>query len=63
MKPSKRRKAGGGSMQIVNKEKGIITGHYFNFVAATLNVLDRHKKFNGHFIVMNNEPVHTHLDI
>lgn len=44
MEPSKKRKAGGGSVQIVNKGKGgTVTGHYFNFVAATIDVLDRHE--------------------
>ncbi|CEG71152.1 hypothetical protein RMATCC62417_06935 [Rhizopus microsporus] len=64
MEPSKKRKAEGGSVQVVNKGKGdTVTGHYFNFVAATLDVLDRHEQFKGHYIVMDNTPIHTHLDI
>ncbi|KAG1437079.1 hypothetical protein G6F56_013278 [Rhizopus delemar] len=64
MEPSKKRKAGGGSIQVVNKGKGgTVTGHYFNFVAATLDVLDKHEQFKGHYIVMDNAPIHTHLDI
>lgn len=64
MEPSKKRKAGGGSVQVVNKGKGgTVTGHYFNFVAATLDVLDRHEQFKGHYIVMDNVSIHTRLDI
>ena len=47
-----------------NKDKGgTSTNHYFNFMAATLDVLDRHEQFKGHYIVMDNDPIHTHVDI
>ncbi|OAD67915.1 hypothetical protein PHYBLDRAFT_151000 [Phycomyces blakesleeanus NRRL 1555(-)] len=40
-----------------------VTGHYFDFVAATLDVLDKHEQFKRHYIIMDNAPIHTHLDI
>jgi transposase len=32
-------------------------------VAATLIVIDRHEQLKGHYIVMDNAPIHTHVDI
>lgn len=62
--PSKKRKVGGAATSVANRGKGgTVTGHYFNFVAATLDVLDRHEQLKGHYIVMDNAPIHTHLDI
>ncbi|CEP16997.1 hypothetical protein [Parasitella parasitica] len=63
--PSKKRKVGGGtSTDRQNKgKKGIVTGHYFNFIASTLDVLDKHEQLKGHYIIMDNAPIHTHVDI
>lgn len=62
--PSKKRKVAGAITAVQSKGKGgTVTGHYFNFVASTLDVLDRHEQFKGHYIVMDNAPIHTHLDI
>ncbi|CAO3694756.1 unnamed protein product [Rhizopus stolonifer] len=62
--PSKKRKVGGATTPVANKGKGgTVTGHYFNFVTATLDVLDQHEQFKGHYIVMDNALIHTHLDI
>ena len=62
--PSKKRKVGGAAAPVTSKGKGgTVTGHYFNFVAATLDVLDLHEQLKGHYIVMDNAPIHTHQDI
>ncbi|KAG1468016.1 hypothetical protein G6F56_004082 [Rhizopus delemar] len=61
--PSKKRKVAGAITAVQSKGKGgTVTGHYFNFVASTLDVLDRHEQFKGHYIIMDNAPIHTHLD-
>lgn len=55
---------GEASATVANKGKdGTVTGHYFNFVAATLDELDKHEKFKGYCIVIDNAPIHTHLDV
>ncbi|KAG1453846.1 hypothetical protein G6F56_007469 [Rhizopus delemar] len=62
--PSKTRKVGSVTTPVANKDKGgIVTGHYFNFVAATLDVFDPHEQLKGCYIVMDNAPIHTYLDI
>ncbi|CEG84661.1 hypothetical protein RMATCC62417_18430 [Rhizopus microsporus] len=62
--PSKKRKVGGAAAPATSKGKGgTVTGCYFNFVAATLDVLDLHEQFKGHYIVMDNAPIHTHQNI
>ncbi|KAG2218754.1 hypothetical protein INT45_003072 [Circinella minor] len=40
-----------------------VTGHYFNFIANTLNVLDNHEQFKGFYIVMDNVLIHRNVDI
>ncbi|KAG2191662.1 hypothetical protein INT47_008600 [Mucor saturninus] len=45
------------------KTTGTVTGHYFNFIASTLNVLDQHEQFKGFYIVMDNVPIHKNVDI
>jgi transposase len=54
---SKKRKAVGGSK--MQKSIGTVTGHYFNFIASTIDVMDRHEEFKGHYIIMDNAPIHT----
>jgi transposase len=44
---------------VVNVTGGAVTGRYINFVKSTLDVLDNHKKFKRHYIVMDNAPIHT----
>jgi hypothetical protein len=62
--PSKRRKAASGGSVVVGKGKGgTVTGHYFNFVAMTLDVMDKHELFKGYYLVMDNTPIHKHTDI
>ncbi|KAG2207889.1 hypothetical protein INT47_010873 [Mucor saturninus] len=54
---SKKRKTVGGSK--MQKSIGTVTGHYFNFIASTIDVMDRHEEFKGHYIIMDNAPIHT----
>ncbi|KAG0938412.1 hypothetical protein G6F57_006859 [Rhizopus arrhizus] len=62
--PSKKRKATSGGSAVVGKGKGgTVTGHYFNFIAMTLDVMDKHELFKGHYLVMDNAPIHKHADI
>lgn len=42
---SKKRKTTGEPK--AKKTVGTVTGHYFNFISATLDVLDRHEQFKG----------------
>jgi transposase len=42
---------------------GIGTGHYFNFVAKTLDVMDRHPELKEDYLVMDNVPIHKQNDI
>ena len=58
---SKKRKAEGGKP--VSIKGGTVTGHYFNFIANTLDVMDRHEEFKNHYLVMDNAPIHTNKDI
>ena len=50
---NKKRKAGGGTA----------TGHYFNFICDTMDVLDQHEEFKYCYIVMDNAPIHKNADI
>ncbi|KAG1140373.1 hypothetical protein G6F37_001805 [Rhizopus arrhizus] len=38
---------------------GAVLDHYFNFISVTLDVLDRHEQFKGHYLIMDNAPVHN----
>ncbi|KAG0746552.1 hypothetical protein G6F57_008573 [Rhizopus arrhizus] len=52
------------SYQIVkNRKGGTVTGHYFTFIASTLDVVDRYEEFRDHYLVMNNAPIHQDIDI
>ncbi|CEP15746.1 hypothetical protein [Parasitella parasitica] len=62
---SKRRKIDGttGKATVANSKGGTVTGHYFNFIAKTIDILDKHPQFKGHYLVMDNAPIHTNVDI
>ena len=62
---SKKRKIDGSNEKapIVNAKVGTVTGHYFNFIAKTLDILDKHPQFKGHYLIMDNAPIHTNEDI
>ncbi|KAG0771611.1 hypothetical protein G6F22_016333 [Rhizopus arrhizus] len=61
--PSKKRKAAGSTQNTQNTKGGTVTGHYFNFIASTLDILDQHEQFKGNYIVMDNAPIHKNADI
>ncbi|KAG1472540.1 hypothetical protein G6F56_001477 [Rhizopus delemar] len=62
--PSRKQKAAADGSSIIEKGKGeIVTGHYFNFVSMTLDIMDKHELFKGHYLVMDNAPIHKHTDI
>ncbi|KAG1051785.1 hypothetical protein G6F43_006033 [Rhizopus delemar] len=51
---------------IVNKSSnhgGTVTGRYFNLINRVLDGMDRHAPFRGHYLIMDNAPIHTHEDI
>jgi transposase len=53
----------GSNDLVVNDARGIVTGHYINFVKGILDVLDNHEKFQGHYIITDNAPIYTSKDI
>lgn len=55
-------KAQASSSQAV-KTTGTVAGHYFNFVASTIDVLDQHEEFKDSYILMDNCPIHNSNDI
>jgi transposase len=61
--PSKKRKVNGGTKAKESNNSGTVTGHYFNFISSVLDVMDRHEQFRGHYLVMDNAPIHMHEDI
>jgi transposase len=42
---------------------GTVTGHYLSFVKATLDEMDRYPEMKGHYLVMDNAPIHSSTDI
>lgn len=54
---SKKRKGPGGAIKKTEKEKGkggTVTGHYFNFVAETIQIMNQYEEFRGHYLIMDN---------
>ncbi|KAG1150225.1 hypothetical protein G6F37_005257 [Rhizopus arrhizus] len=43
--------------------KGTVTGHYISFLKATMDEMDRYPYMKGHYLVMNNAPIHTSEDM
>ncbi|KAG1050515.1 hypothetical protein G6F43_007222 [Rhizopus delemar] len=56
-RPAKKRKADG----YINS--GTVTGHYISFLKVTLDGMDKHPHMKGHYIVIDNAPIHTHANI
>ncbi|SAL97564.1 hypothetical protein [Absidia glauca] len=56
-RPAKKRKAEGYI------SSGTVTGHYISFLKTTLDEMDKHPHMKGHYIVMDNAPIHTHENI
>jgi transposase len=44
-------------------KSGTVTGHYFNFIAMTLDVMDKHELFKERYLVVDNAPIHKHTYI
>ncbi|KAG1448982.1 hypothetical protein G6F55_010385 [Rhizopus delemar] len=53
---NKKRKRGDG---VGHMSKGTVTGHYISFLKATMDEMDRFPHMKGHFLVMDNAPIHT----
>ncbi|KAG1135159.1 hypothetical protein G6F37_012923 [Rhizopus arrhizus] len=53
---NKKRKRGDGVGQT---SKGTVTGHYISFLKATMDEMDHYPHMKGHYLVMDNAPIHT----
>ncbi|KAG1179640.1 hypothetical protein G6F71_000853 [Rhizopus microsporus] len=42
---------------------GTVTGHYLSFLKATLDEMDKYPEMKGHYLVMDNAPIHSSTDI
>ncbi|CEG66484.1 hypothetical protein RMATCC62417_03057 [Rhizopus microsporus] len=42
---------------------GTVTGYYLRFVKATLDEMDKYPEMKGHYLVMDNAPIHNSTDI
>ncbi|CEP09236.1 hypothetical protein [Parasitella parasitica] len=40
-----------------------VTGHYLSFLKATLDEMDKYLEIKGHYLVMDNAPIHSSTDI
>jgi hypothetical protein len=41
------------------KSKGTVTGHYMKFLEKSMDEMDQYPELKGHYIVMDNAPIHT----
>ncbi|KAG1578520.1 hypothetical protein G6F48_011862 [Rhizopus delemar] len=57
---NKKRKRGDG---IAHTSKGTVTGHYVSFLKTTMDEMDQYPHMKGHYLVMDNAPIHTSEDI
>lgn len=53
--PAKKRKRGGHAELT---STGTVTGHYLSFLKATMDEMDKYKQMKGHYLVMDNAPIH-----
>jgi transposase len=58
--PVKKRKAGQESGYV---SSGTVTGHYISFLKDTLDEMDKYPQMKGHYLVMDNAPIHKSEDI
>jgi transposase len=58
--PIKKRKRG---EDVGRVSKGTVTGHYVSFLKATMDEMDQYPHMKGHYLVMDNAPIHTSVDI
>ncbi|KAL1931415.1 hypothetical protein VTP01DRAFT_9557 [Rhizomucor pusillus] len=59
-KPNKKRK---GGQEAEYLSIGTVTGHYISFLKDTLDEMDKYPQMKGHYLVMDNSPIHTSKDI
>ncbi|KAL1933710.1 hypothetical protein VTP01DRAFT_7800 [Rhizomucor pusillus] len=59
-KPNKKGKADQKSEYI---STGTVTGHYISFLKDTLDEMDNYPHMKGHYLVMDNAPIHRSKDI
>ncbi|GAA5814681.1 hypothetical protein MFLAVUS_008180 [Mucor flavus] len=59
----KNQKPNGSNKKANNSRTGTVTGHYFSFIASTLDILDKNEQFKNSHLVMDNAPNHTNDDI
>jgi transposase len=43
--------------------KGTVTGHYVGFLKATMDEMDKYPHMKGHYLVLDNAPIHTSVGI
>ncbi|KAG1046675.1 hypothetical protein G6F43_010849 [Rhizopus delemar] len=43
--------------------RGTVTGHYLSFLKATMDEMDKYQHMKGHYLVMDNAPIHKAEDI
>lgn len=39
-----------------------MVGHYLSFLKMTFDEMDKHPQMKGHYIMMDNAPIHMHED-
>jgi hypothetical protein len=57
---NKKRKRGEDAGRV---SKGTVTGHYVSFLKATTDEMDKYPHMKDHYLVMDNAPIHTSIDI
>lgn len=60
---SKKRKTTGNANKSAKPTTGTVTGHYFNFLSSTMDIMDTHEQFKGNYLIMDNAPIHTNTEI
>lgn len=61
---SKKRKTAGSSGSSQKQSRGTVTGHYFNFLNGTMDVMDKFPDvFKDNYLIMDNAPIHINEDI
>ncbi|KAI8635802.1 hypothetical protein BD408DRAFT_448869 [Parasitella parasitica] len=60
---NKKKKLAGTSSEKATTTVGTVTGHYFNFVAKTMDIMDQHEQFKDFYLIMDNAPIYTAKDI
>ncbi|ORE03792.1 hypothetical protein BCV72DRAFT_307907 [Rhizopus microsporus var. microsporus] len=57
---NKKRKRGDN---VGHASKGAVIGHYVSFLKATMDEMDQYQHMKGHYLVMDNAPIHISEDI